>query len=271
MRGGPHAAREAVVGTHRRRRRPLLRRAPRLHARRRLPPPPPLAPRGPPGSAAGLTCRSPSARRRRAARRRARAARRRAAARAPRRAADSVVCWSLPAPRRRSAAASGAEGGEREVCGSKAAPARRFALAARHASPVRAGGGEQTGDPMEAEQASPSKRRRLGRSCALCSSRCGHSATRMLGIYLIAVYSSRWCVRSSHWRQAVPSLGLGSLYPLGSHFSIRRHVGASGEDIAVSRAAVPRRRHYPSPLHTAAPFCRCCTPAPCLRPPRAAA
>ena len=99
----------------------------------------------------------------------------------------------------------------------------------------------------------------------------GHSATRMPGIYLIAVYSSRWCVRSSHWRRAVPSLGLGSLYPLGSDFSIRRHVGASGDDIAVSRAAAQRRRHYPSPLHTGAPFCRCCTPAPCLRPPRAAA
>ena len=35
---------------------------------------------------------------------------------------------------------------------------------------------------MAAEQASPPKRRRGGRSCALCSSRCGHAATRMLGL-----------------------------------------------------------------------------------------
>ena len=38
-------------------------------------------------------------------------------------------------------------------------------------------------NPMAAEQASPPKRRRGGRSCALCSSRCGHAATRMIRLY----------------------------------------------------------------------------------------
>merc|ERR1719331_3044035 len=59
-------------------------------------------------------------------------------------------------------------------------------------------------------------------------------------MYLISVYSSRWCVRSSHWRQAVPSLGLGSLFPLGSHFlhpSSRRPVGRRHRRQSSSSAA----------------------------------
>ena len=45
----------------------------------------------------------------------------------------------------------------------------------------------------------------------------------------------------------------------------------SGNDIAINRAAKPRRRRSRTSLHATAPFCRRRTPAPCPRPPRAAA
>ena len=45
----------------------------------------------------------------------------------------------------------------------------------------------------------------------------------------------------------------------------------SGNDIAINRAAKPRRRRSRTSLHATAPFCRCRTPAPCPRLPRAAA
>ena len=39
----------------------------------------------------------------------------------------------------------------------------------------------------------------------------------------------------------------------------------------ISSAATARQRRANSALHTTEPFCRCCQPAPCRRPPRAAA
>ena len=45
----------------------------------------------------------------------------------------------------------------------------------------------------------------------------------------------------------------------------------SGNDIAINRAAKPRRRRSRTSLHATAPFYPRCPPEPCPRPPRAAA
>ena len=112
--------------------------------------------------------------------------------------------------------------------------------------------------------------RRAAGSGALGAAACTQP-TRVLGTYLKAVYitivvgvcgARIGCARC-------PALGSAASIPLAL---LSPSVVPSGDDIAVSRAAAPRRRRSHSPLHALharAPYVRCGRPASCPRPPQA--